>query len=36
VLIPATTDPAVAPAWLTNHSAAGIEGVIAKRLDQPY
>jgi ATP-dependent DNA ligase len=27
---------AVARAWLTNHSAAGIEGVVAKRLDQPY
>jgi ATP-dependent DNA ligase len=34
--MPATTDPAVARAWLTNHSAAGIEGVVAKRLDQPY
>jgi ATP-dependent DNA ligase len=27
VLMPATTDPVVARAWLTNHSAAGIEGV---------
>jgi ATP-dependent DNA ligase len=36
VLMPATTDPAVARAWLTNHSAAGIEGVVAKRRDQPY
>jgi hypothetical protein len=35
VLMPATTDPAVARAWLTNHSAAGIEGVVAKRRDQP-
>jgi ATP-dependent DNA ligase len=34
--MPATTDPAVARAWLTHHSAAGIEGVVAKRLDQPY
>jgi ATP-dependent DNA ligase len=34
--MPATTDPAVARAWLTNHSAAGIEGVVAKRRDQPY
>jgi hypothetical protein len=36
VLMPATTDPAVARAWLTQHSAAGIEGVVAKRCDQPY
>jgi ATP-dependent DNA ligase len=36
VLMPATTDPAVARAWLINHSATGIEGVVAKRLDQPY
>jgi ATP-dependent DNA ligase len=36
VLMPATTDPAVARAWLTQHSAAGIEGVVAKRRDQPY
>ncbi|MCU1628759.1 MAG: dependent ligase [Pseudonocardia sp.] len=34
--MPATTDPAVARAWLTDHSAAGTEGVVAKRLDQPY
>jgi ATP-dependent DNA ligase len=36
VPVPAATDPAVARVWLTEHSAAGIEGVVAKRLDQPY
>jgi hypothetical protein len=36
VLTPATTDPAVARAWLAQHTAAGIEGVVAKRLDQRY
>jgi ATP-dependent DNA ligase len=39
VLTPSTTDPAVAHSWLRNHgsvSSAGIEGVVAKRLDQPY
>jgi ATP-dependent DNA ligase len=36
VPMPAATDPAVARVWLTEHSAAGIEGVVAKRLDQPY
>jgi ATP-dependent DNA ligase len=36
VLMPMSTEPAVARAWLLNHSDAGIEGVVAKRLDQPY
>ena len=39
VLTPSATDPAVAHSWLRNHgsvSSAGIEGVVAKRLDQPY
>jgi ATP-dependent DNA ligase len=36
VLMPMSTDRAVATAWMLNHSAAGIEGVVAKRLDQSY
>jgi ATP-dependent DNA ligase len=36
VLMPASTDPAVAEQWLVNHSAAGIEGVVAKRTHQAY
>jgi ATP-dependent DNA ligase len=36
VLMPMSTEPAVARAWLLNHSDAGIEGVVAKRLDHPY
>jgi ATP-dependent DNA ligase len=36
VLTPSTLDAAVARSWLTGHGAAGIEGVVAKRLDQPY
>jgi ATP-dependent DNA ligase len=36
VLMPASSDPAVAEQWLINHSAAGIEGVVAKRCHQPY
>jgi ATP-dependent DNA ligase len=35
-LVPMTTDGAAARAWLTEHLDAGIEGVVAKRLDQPY
>ena len=31
-----STDRAVAQAWMLDHSAAGIEGVVAKRLDQSY
>jgi ATP-dependent DNA ligase len=36
VLTPTTTDPAVARTWLLGHTTSGIEGVVAKRLDQPY
>ena len=36
VLMPVSTDPAVAEQWLINHSAAGIEGVVAKRCSQSY
>ena len=36
VLTPSTLDAAVARSWLTGHGAAGIEGVVAKRLAQPY
>jgi ATP-dependent DNA ligase len=34
-LTPLTRDPAVASAWLEG-PAVGIDGVVAKRLDQPY
>ena len=33
---PATRDPAVATAWLEELDAAGLDGVIAKRLGIPY
>jgi ATP-dependent DNA ligase len=36
VLTPATDDAAVARSWMLGHGAAGIEGVVAKRQDQPY
>ena len=36
VLTPATTDPAVARGWMLAHTSTGLEGVVAKRLDQPY
>jgi ATP-dependent DNA ligase len=36
VLTPTTTDPAVARTWLLGHTTSGIEGVVAKRVDQPY
>ncbi|MDT0353560.1 hypothetical protein [Pseudonocardia charpentierae] len=36
MLAPATTDPTVAHTWLGGHTASGIEGVVAKRADQPY
>ena len=36
VLMPVSSDPAVAEQWLINHSAAGIEGVVAKRSCQSY
>ena len=35
-LSPATSDPAVASEWLDTFEAAGLDGVIAKRLDEPY
>jgi ATP-dependent DNA ligase len=36
VLTPTTTDPQDARTWLLGHTASGIEGVVAKRVDQPY
>jgi ATP-dependent DNA ligase len=33
---PATTDPAVARDWFVRFEGAGLDGVVAKRLDQPY
>jgi ATP-dependent DNA ligase len=36
VLTPMSTEQGVVEAWLANHSAAGIEGVVAKRRAQPY
>src|SRR5215208_3017001 len=33
---PASRDEEVARAWLTTLEAAGLDGVVAKRLDQPY
>jgi ATP-dependent DNA ligase len=36
VLAPTSTDPAVARAWLLGHTTSGVEGVVAKRVDQPY
>jgi ATP-dependent DNA ligase len=36
VLMPMTTDLAAAHLWMVDHCAAGIEGVVAKRLDQAY
>jgi ATP-dependent DNA ligase len=35
VLTPAATDPAVARTWMLAHPGPGLEGVVAKRLDQP-
>src|SRR5687768_14776598 len=35
-LMPMTTDLAAAHLWMVDHCAAGIEGVVAKRLDQSY
>jgi ATP-dependent DNA ligase len=36
VLMPMTTNMAVARTWMLNHTSAGVEGVVAKRLDHPY
>lgn len=35
-ITPATTDPAAARAWLDRPPRTGIDGVVAKRRDQPY
>ncbi|GAA2884048.1 hypothetical protein GCM10010472_47670 [Pseudonocardia halophobica] len=36
VLMPTSADPAVGRLWMREHTASGIEGVVAKRVDQPY
>jgi ATP-dependent DNA ligase len=36
VLMPMTTDFAAARAWMLLRASAGVEGVVAKRLDHPY
>ncbi|MFC5948380.1 hypothetical protein ACFQH9_08850 [Pseudonocardia lutea] len=36
VLMPTAADPAVGRLWMREHTASGIEGVVAKRVDQPY
>ena len=36
VLMPMSSEVAVAEAWMVDHCAAGIEGVVAKRLDETY
>ncbi len=33
---PATTDAAVATDWFTTFEGAGLDGIVAKRLDEPY
>jgi ATP-dependent DNA ligase len=35
-LTPLTTDPAVAGQWFERFEGAGLDGVVAKRLDDPY
>ncbi|GAA4554776.1 hypothetical protein [Pseudonocardia xishanensis] len=35
-LVPMTNDPEVALTWLTEHSAAGIEGVVSKHAEHTY
>ena len=35
-LCPSTTDPAVAHEWFTRFEGAGLDGVVGKRLDDPY
>ncbi|TWG01246.1 ATP-dependent DNA ligase [Kitasatospora viridis] len=35
-LAPATTDRALAEVWFTRFEGAGLDGVVAKPLDQPY
>ncbi|MFJ8208737.1 ATP-dependent DNA ligase [Streptomyces sp. NPDC096033] len=34
--VPMTTDPELAETWYENLPASGIEGLVVKRLDQPY
>ena len=36
LLVPVTNDFAVARSWILNHTSAGVEGVVAKRLDETY
>jgi ATP-dependent DNA ligase len=36
VLMPMTTDFAVARAWMRDHTSAGVEGVVVKRLTHTY
>ncbi|GAA4692496.1 ATP-dependent DNA ligase [Pseudonocardia yuanmonensis] len=36
VLVPASTDVGVGRLWQREHTASGIEGVVAKRVDQTY
>lgn len=33
---PATTDPTVAHAWFTRFEGAGLDGIVAKRISDPY
>ena len=35
-LTPASTDPAIAAEWFGRFEGAGLDGVVAKRLDDPY
>jgi ATP-dependent DNA ligase len=35
-LCPSTTDPVVARRWFVEFEGAGLDGVVAKRLDDPY
>src|SRR5262249_33790717 len=35
-LSPATTDPAQAFTWFERFEGAGLDGIVAKRLDEPY
>src|SRR5438270_4676011 len=35
-LTPASRDPAIARDWFSRFEGAGLDGVVAKRLDQPY
>ena len=35
-LLPATTDPEQARTWFERFEGAGLDGIVAKRLDEPY